>query len=170
VKDSATTASVPPVRGATRLREIAQIRLASVRAMHALGAEQPRVLAAVDAAARGEIARDDAEALLSAHLEARERCIATMRGFDAEWRELARDASQWSPDETTAIAADAREVLALLAEIDAGDTRFADELIARRRSAGAEIARADSGRAAHRAYAGGTGASGHEPRFTDRRG
>jgi hypothetical protein len=156
--------------GATRLREIAHIRLASVRAMHALGGEQPRVLAAVDAAARGDIAREDAEALLSAHLEARERCIAAMRGFDAEWRELARDASQWSPGETAAIAGDAREVLTLLAEIDACDARFADELIARRRSAAAEIARTDSGRAAHRAYAGGTASPAHEPRFTDRRG
>ena len=66
--------------GATRLREIAHIRLASVRAMHALGGEQPRVLAAVDAAARGDIAREDAESLLSAHLEARERCIAVLSG------------------------------------------------------------------------------------------
>ena len=156
--------SVPAVR----LREIADIRIASMRAMRALADEQPRVLAAVDAAARGELPSCDAEALLSDHLAARERCISAMRGVDAEWRGLARDVSSWSAGDLRDIAARSAEAMALLAEIDAADTRFADELITRRRAAGAEILRADSGRAAHRAYAGG--APSTEPRFTDRKG
>ena len=91
-----------------------------------------------------------------------------MRGVDAEWRGLARDVSSWSAGDLRDIAARSAEAMALLAEIDAADTRFADELITRRRAAGAEILRADSGRAAHRAYAGG--APSTEPRFTDRKG
>lgn len=153
---------------AARLGEIADIRIASMRAMRALADEQPRVLAAVDAAARGELPSHDAESLLSDHLAARERCIAAMRGVDAEWRALARDVSSWTADDLGDLAARSGEAMTLLAEIDASDTRFADELIARRRAAGAEIARAESGRAAQRAYGGGAPAT--EPRFTDRKG
>lgn len=151
-----------------RLVEIADIRIASMRSMRALADEQSRVLAAVDASARGELPSQDAESLLADHLAARERCIAAMRGVDAEWRELARNVSSWSAGDVHAIADRSAEAMALLAEIDASDARFADELIARRRAASAEIARADSGRAAQRAYGGGAPAT--EPRFTDRKG
>ena len=54
-----------------RMREIAAARLASARAMRALADHQAGVLAAVDAAARGEMAQVEAEELLLAHLSAR---------------------------------------------------------------------------------------------------
>mgnify|MGYP003339897580 CR=1 FL=1 len=74
---------------AGRMRQIAGFRLASARAMRSLVDEQPKVLAAIDSAARGEIGQIAAEELLGAHLAAREACIAAMREHDAEWRELA---------------------------------------------------------------------------------
>ena len=135
--------------GAGRMRQIAGFRLASARAMRGLVDEQPKVLAAIDSAARGEIGQVEAEELLGAHLAAREACIAAMRRHDAEWRELAGGASEWT-------AADATEI-----------SSFAAELTARRAGARAEISRADTGRAAQRAY-GNQSQGGDQPRFTDR--
>ncbi len=150
-----------------RMREIAAARLASARAMRALADHQAGVLAAVDAAARGEMAQVEAEELLLAHLSSREACIASMRAFDGEWRELSRDAAGWSGADADAIQAATRELLALVAGIEASDADFARALVERRAEASAAIGRADSGRAAHRAY--GT-PRGDGPRFTDRRG
>jgi len=150
-----------------RMREIAAARLGSARAMRVLAERQPSVLAAVDAAARGEMAQIEAEELLLAHLSSREACIASMRAFDGEWRELARDASAWSDAETDEIQSSAREFLAVIAEIEASDAVFARALADRRGAARDEITRTDSGRAANRAYGA---PRGDEPRFTDRRG
>jgi hypothetical protein len=152
---------------AARMREIAGKRLAALRAMRALSAEEPRVLAAVDAAARGELGQGAADELVASHLSAREACIDAMRAHDGEWSSLAQDAAGWSPVDARDIEGLARESLGLLAEIDAGDARFAAELSARRRGAADELARADSARAAQRAYGG---RAAHGPRFTDRRG
>ncbi|MFM2165387.1 MAG: hypothetical protein RL325_1824 [Planctomycetota bacterium] len=154
--------------GGARMREIAAQRLAALRAMRTLSAEEPRVLAAVDAAARGEIGQGAADELVASHLSARDACIAAMRAHDEEWRTLAQGAPGWSADDAEAITGLSRESLALLAEIDASDARFAAELVARRSSASSELARADSARAAQRAY--GAGGSPNAPRFTDRRG
>jgi hypothetical protein len=155
------------VVSAARLREIAAIRLACAQAMLALASQQPSVLSAIDAAAQGELGQGEAEEILSAHLAGRESCIDAMRSFDSEWRQLAADAVQWSASEVDDVQAVSRGFLALLAEIESSDTLFARELAARRRTASIEIARADSGIAAHRAYGP---ARGEEPRFTDRRG
>lgn len=152
---------------AARMREIAGNRLAALRALRALAAEEPRVLAAVDAAARGELGQGEADELVASHLSAREVCIAALRAHDGEWSSLAQGAAGWGSDDAQDIDRLARESLALLAEIDAGDARFAAELSGRRRGAAGELARADSARAAQRAY-GGRAASA--PRFTDRRG
>lgn len=151
---------------AARMQQIASHRLASVRALQALGAEQTGVLAAVDAAARGEIGQIAAEELLTAHLAAREACISSMRAYDTEWRELAQGAGSWSASESEAVQGASREILVLLAAIEADDARFARELTERRNGAQAEIARADNGLAAQRAY--GATRDPH-PRFTDRR-
>lgn len=157
---------------ARRMQEIAGFRLASARAMRALADEQPKVLAAIDAAARGEIGQIEAEELLGAHLAAREACIASMREFDGEWRTLADGAAAWSAQETTDIQQASRAVLALLAEIESSDVGFASELKSRRAVARTEMSRADTGRAASRAYGNQSAGSptGDAPRFTDRRG
>lgn len=154
--------------GGARMREIAALRLAALRAMRLLASEEPRVLAAVDSAQRGEIGQGEADQLVVSHLSARDACIAAMRAHDEEWRALAQGASAWSADDAEAITGLSRESLALLAEIDASDARFAVELTARRSGAASELARADHARAAQRAY--GTGGSSNAPRFTDRRG
>lgn len=153
--------------GAARMREIATQRLTALRAMRTLSAEEARVLSAVDAAARGELGQGEADELVASHLSARDACIAAMRAHDEEWRALAQGASGWSADDAQAITGLSRESLALLAEIDASDARFAKELATRRAGASSELSRADSARAAHRAYNGG---AANPPRFTDRRG
>jgi len=153
--------------GSERMRAIAEQRLASLRAMRALAAEESRILAAVDAAARGEVGQGEAEDLVASHLAARDACLASMRDLDAEWRELARGAAAWPAADAAAIARAAHESLALLSEIDAGDARFAAELAARRQGAAVELARTDQARVAQRAYAGTLPTA---PRFTDRRG
>ena len=153
--------------GAGRMRQIAGFRLASARAMRSLVDEQPKVLAAIDSAARGEIGQVEAEELLGAHLAAREACIAAMRQHDVEWRELAGGVAAWSPSDAADISQASKDVLAILREIESTDVAFAAELTARRAGARAEIARADSGRAAQRAY-GHQPPSGDQPRFTDR--
>jgi len=153
--------------GAGRMRQIAGFRLASARAMRGLVDEQPKVLAAIDSAARGEIGQVEAEELLGAHLAAREACIAAMRRHDAEWRELAGGASEWTAADATEISQASKDVLAILREIEATDVSFAAELTARRAGARAEISRADTGRAAQRAY-GNQSQGGDQPRFTDR--
>ena len=153
--------------GIMRLREIAARRLASARAMRSLVAEQPGMLAGIDAAARGELPQAEADAILDSHLAARDACIASMRSFDDEWRALAAGSRDWTPAEPDSVRGVVQEVLELLVELERADERLAAELAARRRDAGAEIARGDQGRAAHRAY-GASGAG--SPRFTDRRG
>ncbi len=152
---------------ASRLCEIAQIRVSSARAMRALSEHEPHVLGAVDAAARGEIAQGEAEDILASHLGARESCIASMRSFDTEWRELSRDVASLPAAESDELQALSRDFLALLPEIESSDARFAAELGERRRQASVEIARADTGHAAHRAYGP---RSDSQPRFTDRKG
>lgn len=159
----------PAHTGGARMRAIAGHRLASATAMRALADEQPKVLAAIDAAARGEIGPAEAEELLGAHLAAREACIASMRAFDDEWRALSGDAAAWSGADAGEIHDASRAVLGLLAEIESNDARFAGELSARRNAARSEMSRADSGRAAQRAYGSGGGVGG-APRFTDRKG
>jgi hypothetical protein len=154
---------------ATRMRQIAGFRLASARAMRRLVDEQPKVLAAIDSAARGEIGQVEAEELLGAHLAAREACLSAMRQHDGEWRDLATDAGQWPSADAEEITRTSREVLAVLREIETTDAHFARELTTRRAHARTELSRADTGRAAQRAYGGGTPPSGDpEPRFTDR--
>lgn len=154
---------------AGRMRQIAGFRLASARAMRSLVDEQPKVLAAIDSAARGEIGQIAAEELLGAHLAAREACIAAMREHDAEWRELAGGASAWTIADAQEISQASRDVLAVLREIETTDAQFAAELVARRTGARAELSRIDSGRAAQRAYTAQPNAtSGDQPRFTDR--
>jgi hypothetical protein len=157
---------------AERLREIASSRLEAVRAMQALVREEPRVLAAVDAAGRGEIPDLDAEAALEALLAAREACIAELHSCDGEWSLLASTRSEWAVAgapagvfETTRAIAD--EIGRILAEIESSDARFAVELSTRRAAARLEMSRADGARAAGRAYAPQRAV---EPRFTDRRG
>ena len=157
----------PEHTGGARMRAIAGHRLVSAQAMRALADEQPKVLAAIDAAARGEIGQLEAEELLGAHLAAREACIASMRAFDDEWRALTADAASWSGADAGDIHDASRAVLGLLAEIESSDARFAVELASRRNAARGEMARTDTGRAAQRAY-GNTG--GGAPRFTDRKG
>jgi len=153
--------------GAGRMRQIAGFRLASARAMRSLVDEQPKVLLAIDSAARGEIGQIEAEELLGAHLAAREACIAAMRQHDLEWRELAGGVADWSASDAAEISQASRDVLAVLREIESTDVRFAAELAARRAGARAEISRAETGRAAQRAY-GSQAPSGDQPRFTDR--
>ncbi len=150
-----------------RLLEIAATRLASAQAMRALSHRQTEVLFAIDAAARGEMGQGEAEEVLHAHLAARESCLTSMRSFDQEWRILTDLASATRGDESEEFKTAAKRFVELLAEIEAADAAFVGELSSRRRTARTEIARADSGRAAHRAYAP---SRAENPRFTDRRG
>lgn len=157
---------------AERLRSIAILRLEAVQAMQALVKEEPRILATVDAAGRGEIADLDAEAALEALLAARESCIRELHADDGEWSELAATRSEWAADAAPASVFDATRAIAgeigrILAEIESSDARFAVELSTRRAAARLEMSRADGARAAGRAYAPQRAV---EPRFTDRRG
>lgn len=151
---------------AARLAAIAATRLDAARAMRALGAHEPGILAAIDAAARGELDGDSAESTLRAHLAAREALVARMREGESEWVLLAPTAGSFSPAELAPIQSMSTELAALLAEISASDAAFASELVRRRDAARAEIGRTDSARAAGRAYGAGHDDS---PRFTDRR-
>lgn len=161
---------------AERLCEIARARLSAASELHALSARALEALEAVDAAARGERAAGEAEALLASLLDARERCVARLGADEAEWRalagavrcEVAGDAPQ-APGLAEARAL-CRETAALLASIAEDDAAFLASLATRRASAGASLAQAAGAQAAHRAYAPSLEAAGPgSPRFMDRR-
>ncbi len=150
----------------TRLRALAERRLTSARVMRDLATRQSDLLAAIDAAGRGEIETDAVESVLESHLAARAECLASMTSCDDEWAAAATTLHEMDALDRDAIQRISAEIGGILAELTTSDATFATELSARRRAAGAEIARADGSRAAHRAYAPQTQA----PRFTDRRG
>jgi hypothetical protein len=129
------------------MRDIAERTLAETHAIRALAEREAALLALVDRAAAGEVDTVDAEDALAAHLAGREEHVSVLRELDRAWSDaVAR--SGGTPDPTIA--------------------PLAAELAERRRTAAAEIGRADTGRAAHRAYA--PAAQAPAPRFTDRRG
>ena len=150
---------------APRLRDLAERRLASARVMQDLSTREDALLAAVDAAGRGEIKQDEVEVVLAMHLNAREACLNSMRTCDAEWAAGAAAIDQLQSSDRDAIQRIATELFDILEAIQATDTHFASELALRRRAAGVEISRTDGSRAANRAYAPIT----PTPRFTDRR-
>ena len=172
VRPAESLAAPTQLAKAERLREIASSRLEAVRAMQALVKEEPRVLAAVDAAGRGEIPDIDAEAALDALLAAREACISELHSCDLEWSDLASTRSEWAVAGAPASVFEATRAIAdeigrILSEIESSDARFAVELSTRRAAARLEMSRTDGARVAGRAYAPQRAV---EPRFTDRRG
>ncbi|MFM7261694.1 MAG: hypothetical protein ACKO3W_13940 [bacterium] len=147
------------------MRDVAERTLAETHAIRALAEREAALLALVDRAALGEVDTADAEDALRLHLAGREEHVAVLRELDRAWQDaVAR--SEGAPDPT--IAPLAAAISEALLAIERSDARFAAELAERRRAAAAEIGRADSGRAAHRAYA--PSAPSPAPRFTDRRG
>ena len=123
---------------APRLRDLAERRLASARVMQDLSTREDALLAAVDAAGRGEIEQDEVEVVLAMHLNAREACLNSMRTCDAEWAAGAAAIDQLQSSDRDAIQRIATELFDILEAIQATDTHFASELALRRRAAGVE--------------------------------
>ncbi len=148
-----------------RLLDLAARRLSCARVMQDLSTREPALLAAVDAASRGELEHSAVEEVLAMHLAARESCLENMRAGDGEWARGAEEIGAFTNADRDAIQITANELTSILEAIQVTDAVFAQELAQRRRAAGVEIGRTDSSRAANRAYAPITPA----PRFTDRR-
>ncbi|RLS62091.1 MAG: hypothetical protein DWH97_12250 [Planctomycetota bacterium] len=150
-----------------QLHTLASARLEAARTMRLIVARESSLLATIDSAQRGEISQDDAEDLLTAHLNARQLCLSAMQADQSQWNLLAEQRSSWSDNARSTIASIGAEIAAILGELSTSDASFMSELAARRNVARIEMTRADDARAAQRAYAP---REAIEPRFTDRRG